>query len=123
MGSPVTTIGTPRRGYVAFSVQVTTTATSLLALALTQLGLKLPGACRELQIQVDPEVAPGGTVRIGDGSLGTTVGGFVQKGVSLIAGTSSDTWRGSGANNCYPGSMYLQTTAGTAIVNVQFLDY
>lgn len=57
MGSPVTTIATPRRGYVAFSIQVTTAAAYLNALALAQLGLVLPGAVRELQIQVAADQA------------------------------------------------------------------
>lgn len=114
---------TNRKAYIAFSVTVTATAQTLQALwnALYP-NNPLAGNWREVQIQVDPETSAGATVRIGDGTLGTTVGGVVQKGSSLQGGSAADTYRASGQNAIPLQMLCLQTVTGTAVVNVQVMD-
>jgi hypothetical protein len=116
-----------RKGYMAFSLKLSTTAARLIDLVTTQLGITLAGSYREVQIQIDPETSAALSVRIGDGSLGTTSGApasVLQKGVTLV-GTSAgpqDIFRCSGADAIYANMMYLQAVSGTPVVNVQFFE-
>jgi hypothetical protein len=105
--------------YLAVSVTATTTAQNLATMIESKLGLatgSLKRAWREMTIQVDPEVNPSATVRMGNSNVGSTVGGVVQKGVSLVGG--SDTTR-SVFNNVSIALRYLQASTGTAVVNVE----
>lgn len=112
-----------RKGYIAFSVALSTTKARLVDLYATLYpNSPLAGAYREVQIQVDPETSAGLQVRIGDGSLGTTVGGVVQKGVTLDGGSAADTYRVSGADAIYALMMYLQAVSGAPIVNCQLME-
>jgi hypothetical protein len=111
-----------RKGYLAFSISLTTTAATLAALVLAQLNILLAGSYREVQIQVDPETSGSLSVRLGDGSLGTTIGGKVQKGVTLVGGSAADTYRGSGANAIYTQMLNLQAVTSEPIVNVQLWE-
>lgn len=112
-----------RKGYIAFSVTVTNTATRLVDLyAAIYPNKPLAGAYREVQIQVDPETSAGTQLRIGDGSLGTTVGGNIQKGVTLDGGSAADTYRVSGADAIYALMMYLQAVTGTLVANIQLME-
>ena len=115
-----------RKGYMAFSINVTNTAAKWIDLVKAQLGIDLTnsGSWREIQFQVDPETS-GGDIRIGDGSLGTTASGnsVVQKGVTLIGGGAADTYRVSGANAIYGNMMYVQATTNvTVVLNIQLLE-
>lgn len=117
-----------RQDYLGVSVKVTTTATTVQSLIEDILGLSagaLAAIYREIQIQVDPEVSSGASVRIGVGSLGTTVttalqGAVVQKGITLVGSAAGpyDTVR-AGMNNVYLGKVFAQAVTGTAILNIQ----
>ena len=112
-----------RKGYIAFSIALSTTAAKLVDLYSAAFPNKpLAGAYREVQIQVDPETSAGLQVRIGDGSLGTTIGGVVQKGVTLDGGSAADTYRVSEADAIYANMMYLQAVTGAPVVNVQLME-
>ena len=111
-----------RKGYMAFSINVTSTATRFVALVLAQLGITLAGSYREVQFQVDPETADNLSLRIGDGSLGTTIGGVVQKGVTLVGGAAADTYRVSGADAIYVLMMYLQAVSDPVVLNCQLME-
>jgi hypothetical protein len=105
--------------YLGVSLTVTTTAQNIATMIESKLGLvagSLSRSWREMTIQVDPEVNPSATVRMGNGNVGATVGGVVQKGVSLIGG--SDTTRAV-FNNVSIALRYLQTPTGTAVVNIE----
>lgn len=113
-----------RKGYIACSISLTTTAVYLISQIETALGLppnSLARSFREVQIQVDPETSSALSVRIGDGSLGTTVGGVVQKGVT-IGGGGADTYRSGSSVSVYAGMMMVQAVSGEPIINVQLLD-
>ncbi len=110
-----------RKGYLAFSITVTSTAAKLVDLVLTQLAIRLAGSYREVQIQVDPESSDSLMLRIGDGSLGTTVAGVVQKGVTLQGG-GSDTYRDAPPNGIYVNMMYVQAVSDDVVINVQLLE-
>lgn len=114
---------TNRKAYIAFSVIVTTAAVTIQSLwnALYPTN-PLAGNWREVQIQVDPEVSNGASVRVGDGTLGTTVGGAVQKGATLVGGSASDNYRASGQNAIPLQMLCLQAVTGTAVVNIQLMD-
>ena len=113
-----------RKGYIAGSITVTSTAQRFIDLVKAQLGIDFTnsGSWREIQFQVDPETAESLSLRIGDGSLGTTVGGVVQKGVTLVGGSAADTYRCSGANAIYGMMMCLQAVTEDVIVNFQLLE-
>jgi hypothetical protein len=106
--------------YLAVSVTVTATAQNIATLIETKLGLvagSLSRQWREMTVQVDPETSAGATVRMGNSNVGSTVGGVVQKGISLVG--QSDTSR-SDFNNVSIALRYLQTpTGGTVIVNLE----
>lgn len=113
-----------RKGYIAFSLVLSTTKAKLVDLYNTQINGNKPlaGAYREVQIQVDPETSGGLQVRIGDGSVGATVGGVLQKGVTLDGGSAQDTYRVSGADAIYANMLYLQAVTGAPVVNVQLFE-
>lgn len=112
-----------RRGYIACTVGVTTTAASLKTLIENLLSMtagQLGGSFREVQLQVDPE-GTAGSIRVGDASLGQTVGGQVQKGVTLSQG-GADTYRAGGVNDVYLISIFVQAVTGTPSLNVQLWE-
>jgi hypothetical protein len=113
----------PTPGYIAVTIQLSATAARLVDLIKTQLGYTVPPAVQEYQIQTDPEDSSNNNVRLGTGNLGTTVGGFVQKGVTLLssasAGGSSETTRTGVINGKNFGSVYGQTVTGTQLINIQ----
>jgi len=113
-----------RKGYMSGSITISTTLARFIDLVKTQLGidLSLSGSWREVQFQVDPETSAGLSVRIGDGSTGTTVGGIVQKGATLVGASAADTYRGSGANAIYALMMNMQAVSGSPIINYQLLE-
>jgi hypothetical protein len=105
--------------YLAVSVTVTSTAQNLATLIELKLGLvsgSLSRSWREMVIQVDPEANPGATVRVGNCNVGTTLGGVVQKGVSLIG--QADTSRAT-FNNVSIALRYVQVPSGQAVINVE----
>jgi hypothetical protein len=109
-----------RQGYLAVSVQVTVTAQKLQTVVETLLGLtanSLATIYRTITIQVDPETSGGLSVRVGNGNVGTTVAGVVQKGMTLTGG-SSYTDR-STMNACYFGMLWAQAVSGTPVLNIQ----
>jgi hypothetical protein len=114
-----------RRDYIAVSVQVTTTPANLQALIEAILGIT-PGSLatlyREFQIQLDPETSGATQVRFGNGNVGSTVGGVVQKGVTLSGGGASDTIRGP-VNNVMLSPVWVQAVTGTAVLNIQLWSY
>ena len=110
----------PRKGYTAFTLGLTTTAARLIDLAKSQLGYTIAGAFREIQIQVDPE-GTAGSVRIGDATVGTTVGGQVQKGSTISQG-GADTYRAGNVNDVYFLSLFAQAVTGTPSINVQLWE-
>lgn len=112
-----------RQGYLAVSVSVPTVATRLATLIETLLGYpanSLAPDYREWTVQVDPEVSSTGSVRIGNGNLGTTVGGVVQKGATLVG--ASMTTRAQVANIPF-GVVYAQAISSAQILNIQLWDY
>jgi hypothetical protein len=114
---------TNRKAYIAFTVTVTTTAVTIQSLWNTLYPTNpLAGNWREVQIQVDPETSGGAAVRIGDGTLGLTVGGNVQKGATLVGGSAADTYRCSGQNAIPLQMLCLQAVTGTVVVNCQLMD-
>ncbi len=116
-----------RKGYLAFSLKLSTAAAKLVDLVTAQLGITLAGSYREVHIQIDPETSSALSVRIGDGSLGTTSSApasVLQKGVTL-AGSAigpQEIYRCSGADSIYVNMMYLQAVSGAPIVNVELLE-
>jgi hypothetical protein len=113
----------PADGYITVTIQLSNTAARLVDLIKTQLNKTVPPTCQEYQIQTDPEDTSNNNVRLGDGSLGTTIGGFVQKGVTLLssatAGGSSETTRTGVLNGKNFGSVYGQTVTGTQLISIQ----
>lgn len=106
-----------RQGLLCVSVTVTTTPTRIAALIETMLGLtagQLASTYREVNLQVDPEVSSSASVRLGNGNVGTTKNGVVQKGMTLVG--SSYLSRAT-VNAVYFTSMYVQTVTGTAVLN------
>lgn len=112
-----------RQSYLAASVTVTATATRVATLIETLLGYtanSLAGLWREITIQIDPVTAPTGSaawVYIGNGNVGSTVGGIVQKGSALpLAGSASarSVW-----NNVDISMLYARTDQGTMVINIQ----
>jgi len=106
---------------VSGTVALTTAAARLLDLIQTQLGITVQDSFREVTLQPDPEGASD-QVRVGDASLGTTVGGVVQKGVTL-AGGDSLTETASSLNTVPAGSIFVQSVTGTPNVNFQLIPY
>jgi hypothetical protein len=107
-------------GSVMVSVLATTTATQLTSLIETMLGLtagSLATIFREVQIQVDPEVSGGASVRFGSSNVGQTLNGVVQKGITITGG-GADTWRGP-ANNVHVNTIFVQSVSATAVLNCQ----
>jgi len=109
-----------RSSYLAVSIQVTTTPQLLSTVIETMLGRPvgtLAKIWREIQWQVDPETSPGLTVRLGNGNLGNTLNGVVQKGISLVG--QSDTSRAP-MDNVDISLMWVQAVSGTPVMNLQF---
>jgi len=110
--------GNPGQAYMAFTLNITATATNLVALAQSQLGLAVPNTFNQYQIQIDPEDSSGNQVRLGNGNVGATLGGIVQKGVTMQIGDNA-TVRAETMNGAYFGSLFGQTVSGTQQINVQ----
>lgn len=110
-------------GYLGVSVPVTTAAAKLTTLIEAVLGLsagQFATTYREATFQVDPETSSTISIRFGNSNLGTTLGGVVQKGATLVG--QSQTVRGPVANIPL-SALYVQTVTGSGVLNCQFWDY
>ena len=112
-----------RQGYRAVSVQVTSTPANLQKLCETALGLAagmFGSTCREVTIQIDPETSSELSCRFGNQNVGQTIGGSVQKGMTLgPSGGLADTIRSAAINGVYFGSIWAQAVSETVVLNLQ----
>jgi|ERR1041384_283404 hypothetical protein len=97
------------------TVALTTAAARLVDLIEAQLSITVQDSFRSMILQPSAEIA------VGDASLGTTVGGVVQAGLSLPGGDSIANV--ADLNTVPVGSVYVAAATGTPTLSFQLIPY